>query len=936
MSNIRKHILSLKFLLLLTVGSYYSVFAQLPDKFKARMIIDEIAKNTNWTNETSIKEFHIGVYGHSGVTNQLKRLAEEEPINGKDVVVKYFKNTDDITSTQILYVPHSQLINLAKILKSISFNTLLITDQCPSNVYMINFKNKNINGKSIDISPLNAKRKGITFSSSFISKYGKEADIKRLVTSKQKEYNNIKKQLEQQQIEYAKTQKELDLLKGENLKEIEESKKQKEISKRQNKEIQEQLVELAQKEELLKTVEQNLVLQQNKLNTNQTELNKQKAKQSQLADSVAEIVKQLDAQKELMDRNEKLLAKKNTDITEQSGYIKNQRLIMLGFAVFLIAIVILAYYIWRSYRATQKINSELNDKNIAINKQKEEIFNQNQQTILLNKELEKLSIVAAQTDNAVTIMDADGNFEWVNVGYTKMYGYTLQLLKNERGDNLLEASTKEDIEDIFNKCKSEKQTVVYETQNTTRKGKNIWIQINLTPILDSTGNINKLITVGIDISRIKEVEAKLRSIHDRILNQSKELEATNKELEKLSLVARETDNAIAIMDIAGNYQWINEAYSRLYGYSYSQLISEYSGNIISKDSDPSIKKLIKKCIEEEVSVSFEEHKTQRNGGKVWVHTTLTPIKDKESNSRNIISISQNIEELKESERAIIHLSHELEEQHHELLRRKNQAEELNNRIAASISYARTIQETILPIKEVINQDFNSFIIYKPKDIVSGDFYWHTIIQPSNDSAKKHLIAAVDCTGHGVPGAFMSMIGHRLLNEIVKVRGIHSPDLILDKLNALVKKVLRQEKNRNNDGMDVCLCSLEKNNDKTTVTFAGAKRPLYYYRKKQQKLLYIKGTRKSIGGTQTHRNQEDFTNHELILEKGDCVYLSTDGIIDQPSPQRIRYGSIRFRDLITDIANKPLEMQQSEIENSMLEFRGDEEQRDDVTLIGMQV
>ncbi len=936
MYKISKHIIYNIILTCVVFCFMNTAQAQISDRFKANAIINEIAANTNWENEKSIEQFKIAVYGFSGVLNQLKRMSSEAFINGKQVQILQFKKLTDIQYVHIIFVPQTRIADLHKIVKKLNKNTLIITDQCPRKIYMINFRKKNIHGKYIDISYLRAKMAGITFDEVFINAYGKEEDIKRLITFSQKKYDELKKHYEKQQKEIIEKKKELKRLEIENDKELEENEKQRQISERQAKEIAAQKKTLAEKELMLDSIERDLVLQQKTLKINQAELDKQKVLINGLADSMQNIVNQLDSQKEQIAKNQKIIGQKEDNITEQSDHIKVQRLSIFGLMFFFIAIVIMGYYSWRAFRSTKKINTELSKRNIDIKKQKEEIQRQNEQTELLNEELFKLSVVAEQTDNAVTIMDADGNFEWVNAGYTKMYGYTLQLLLNEKGDNLLEVSTEKNIKQIFEQCISKKSTMVYETLNTTRAGEALWVQVSLTPILDTLGNIEKLITVSIDINRMKEAENNLRNIHNKVLKQSKELEAVNKELDKLSLVARETDNAIAIMDIAGNYQWINEAYSRLFGYTYNQLITEYSRNIINKDATQYIKDQIKKCIENEVSVSYEEHKTCRDGSKIWAHTTLSLVRGNDNRLQSIISISQNIEELKKSEQAILDLNQELEQQHDELLFRKDKAEKLNERILSSIDYARTMQANILPIKANIDKHFDSFIIFRPKDIVSGDFYWYATIPSVNGGGMKHIIAAVDCTGHGVPGAFMSLIGYRLLNEIVKVKGIRKPNQILDNLNKMVKKSLRQEKNRNNDGMDVCICSFERIDNNTLVEFAGAKRPLYYYKKNKQELNYIKGARRSIGGTQVHRNLEEFANSEIILEKGDCVYLSTDGIIDQPAPSRIRFGSVRFRNIIDEVANEPLDVQKMTIETTLENYRQTAEQRDDITLLGIKV
>ena len=126
------------------------------------------------------------------------------------------------------------------------------------------------------------------------------------------------------------------------------------------------------------------------------------------------------------------------------------------------------------------------------------------------------------------------------------------------------------------------------------------------------------------------------------------------------------------------------------------------------------------------------------------------------------------------------------------------------------------------------------------------------------------------------------------------------------------------------------------NGKSKLTFSGAKRPLYYYKQTEQRINYIKGTRKTIGGTQARYNTEQFTDHEILLENGDLIYLTTDGIIDQPSPDRVRFGSPRLSDLLNDIGSKPIDQQKLLIEKALVDYQKHEAQRDDVTFVGVKV
>ena len=252
----------------------------------------------------------------------------------------------------------------------------------------------------------------------------------------------------------------------------------------------------------------------------------------------------------------------------------------------------------------------------------------------------------------------------------------------------------------------------------------------------------------------------------------------------------------------------------------------------------------------------------------------------------------------------------------------------NKKINSSIQYAQNIQRAILPVKNQIKNLFDSFIIYKPKDIVSGDFYWFTRLKD------KAFLAAVDCTGHGVPGAFMSMIGSSLLNEIVLEKQVSEPSKILSLLDEKIIESLRQDETENNDGMDVCFISIDlKSNE---IAFSGAKRPLFIFKNKTSEFNEIKGDRISIGGAKKDKKNETFNNHIIKAEKGDILYLSSDGLTDQNNLERKRFGSNRLKEVIMSSIAEPMDVQKEIIEKELNNFQQDEEQRDDITLIGIKI
>ncbi|MCD4835049.1 MAG: SpoIIE family protein phosphatase [Bacteroidales bacterium] len=252
----------------------------------------------------------------------------------------------------------------------------------------------------------------------------------------------------------------------------------------------------------------------------------------------------------------------------------------------------------------------------------------------------------------------------------------------------------------------------------------------------------------------------------------------------------------------------------------------------------------------------------------------------------------------------------------------------NQKINASIQYAQNIQRAILPVRNQIKNLFESFIIYRPKDIVSGDFYWFTKVK---DTA---FLAAVDCTGHGVPGAFMSMIGSSHLNEIVLEKQVTEPAKILSLLNEKIVESLRQNETENNDGMDVCFISIDLKSNK--ITFSGAKRPLFIFKNKTSEFDEIKGDRISIGGAKKKKDDEKFNNHIINAEKGDILFLSSDGLTDQNNLERKRFGSNRLKEIILNNISEPMDKQKEIIEKELDDFQQDEEQRDDITLIGIKI
>jgi serine phosphatase RsbU (regulator of sigma subunit) len=262
---------------------------------------------------------------------------------------------------------------------------------------------------------------------------------------------------------------------------------------------------------------------------------------------------------------------------------------------------------------------------------------------------------------------------------------------------------------------------------------------------------------------------------------------------------------------------------------------------------------------------------------------------------------------------------------------KMEIEEKHKSIQDSIEYARVIQQAILPsISEIQKHFIDSFVFYRPRDIVSGDFYWFTQL-----SEYEVLIAAADCTGHGVPGAFMSMIGYTILNEIVNEKKIHEPSLILNFLNSSITQSLKQEEehSKSRDGMDIAFCKF--NLSTKVLTYAGANRPLYLI-KSNGEFKEIKANKFPIGGMNLDFEKK-FTSHQFQLEKNDCFYIFSDGYADQfGGVNGKKFMTPNFQKLLLSIYTNPMEYQLQSISSRFDEWKGNNEQVDDIMVIGVKV
>ncbi len=268
-------------------------------------------------------------------------------------------------------------------------------------------------------------------------------------------------------------------------------------------------------------------------------------------------------------------------------------------------------------------------------------------------------------------------------------------------------------------------------------------------------------------------------------------------------------------------------------------------------------------------------------------------------------------------------------------------EEKNAEILDSINYAKRIQSAILPpvklVKEYLQE---SFILYKPKDIVAGDFYWLETISDENSTLNTQypitiLFAAADCTGHGVPGAMVSVVCNNGLNRAVREHGLTDPGKILDKTREIVVAEFEKSEEEVKDGMDIALCSLSVNSNQSTVLkYAGAHNPLWIIRKGSTEIEEIKANKQPIGQTD---NPQPYTNHKVELNQGDAIYIFSDGYADQFGGEKgKKMKTANFKKLLLNIKDENMQKQKELIDEAFESWKGDLEQLDDVCVIGVRV
>jgi PAS domain S-box-containing protein len=412
-----------------------------------------------------------------------------------------------------------------------------------------------------------------------------------------------------------------------------------------------------------------------------------------------------------------------------------------------------------------------------------------------------------------------------------------------------------------------------------------------------------------------EKEGKFAGI-EGIIHDVTESYINNKRIKDLhvqkEILLNNLPSLIFFKDVSLRYIEVNKNFANRLGYSMDEIIGKRDIELLSLDLAKEYEALDKKIIETKVP-AYDVIGSQvcKDGKEHWYSTTKVPFIDSENNVKGIIGVVRDITSRVEYER--------------NLLESKERIESAHLKMIDNINYARTIQNALMTSEERVQECINDFFVfYQSKDHVSGDFYYIKKI-------RDHLIfAAADCTGHGVSGAFLTMMGITFLHDISNMQEINTAAQVLETLRTKVKDTFASFGSENHNGLDIAYCAVNLKTKR--LQYAGAYNPLIIVR--NGNLIEYKATRNPIG---YYPKETPFKNHVVQLQAGDILYLFSDGYVDQiGGPNKKKLKAKRFKNLLLEIHSLPLAQQKSYLIEFLDNWRGDEEQTDDIVIMGIRI
>jgi len=507
----------------------------------------------------------------------------------------------------------------------------------------------------------------------------------------------------------------------------------------------------------------------------------------------------------------------------------------------------------------------------------------------VNRTQKRMQLLLENASEVITIYEEDGTVRYISPSVERILGYSAQDMIGHKDAEYVIEGYSSVVDSMFRQLLDnpfESIRIQYEIRK--KDGDAIWVEATGTNLLSDPA-IQGILVNSRDITerRRAEQEERMRS--------------------QMQALSENSPDLITRLDLGGNFFYINPVIENYTGREPQHYLNKQMDEVSLNQEIVSQWHDILREVENTQEKSSSEMDFPSELGDRIMQVNAIPEFNQEESLESVLVVSHDI-----TERKLIEL----------------EIQSKNKKITESINYAKRIQGAILPNNRVIRKMLpDSFILYKARDVVSGDFPWY--MQVGDDI----FIAAVDCTGHGVPGALISLIGYFLLNDIVRSRKIQDPGQILDQLDEGVTMTLRQDQanSRTKDGMDIALCKI--NLKKRELEYAGAHRPLYFV--DNGEMNEIKGNKFPIGGGR-YKNQTNFDNHVIKLKPNDSVFFCSDGFPDQfGGPENRKFGPRRLREMIMETNGKDMTEVSKIMEDRWENWKGDSKQTDDVLLIGIK-
>ncbi len=548
---------------------------------------------------------------------------------------------------------------------------------------------------------------------------------------------------------------------------------------------------------------------------------------------------------------------------------------------------------------SQKQSEELQEQQEILRQNAEEMQATQEELKRTNSELEyqieevnntqkRMQLLLENASEVIIIYEKDATIRYVSPSVEKILGFTSEEMIGTGLFLRLNDESVDVAQDFFSnllKLPETKQTI--EISYNKKNGEAVWLE-----------------AVGINLFDDKAVNGIVVNIRD--ITERRRAEQETRRRGQMQALSENSPDLITRFNSNGRVSYINPVIETYTGFEKEHFLQKNLSEIeLNSTILTQWQELLKKVISDNDKVALEMDFPSLAGNRV-MQVNAIPEYSQEQLLESVLVVSHDITDRKLAELEI---------------------QSKNRKITESINYAQRIQGSILPNNILIQQIFpQSFILYKPRDVVSGDFPW--FIQKGDD----YYIAAVDCTGHGVPGALISLIGYFLLNNTV--RDFSETGEILDELDRAVTHTLRQdyEDSSTRDGMDIALCRI--NLKKKTLQYAGAHRPLYFW--KDNELIEIKGDKYPIGGGQ-YKGRSNFQTHNLSIETNDAVFFCSDGYPDQfGGPDNRKLSSKRVRDIIIEHnSEKTMQQMYQTFDMAFEDWKNGYKQTDDVLLIGIR-